>query len=64
MKISVDVERCIGAGQCVSTVSEVFAQSDEHGTVVLLQHEPRLELERKVREAADLCPANAIHIDK
>lgn len=40
MKITVDEEKCCGAGQCVLIAPEVFDQRDEDGIVVLLDAEP------------------------
>lgn len=62
MKISVDQDRCCGAGQCVLTAPEVFDQRDEDGVVVLLDAEPAPELHAVVREAAAVCPAAAIAV--
>ncbi|MFE9612163.1 ferredoxin [Streptomyces sp. NPDC006012] len=62
MKITVDQDRCCGAGQCVLTVPEVFDQRDEDGVVVLLDPEPAPELHAAVREAAAVCPAAAITV--
>lgn len=62
MKITVDQDKCCGAGNCVMTAPDVFDQRDEDGIVVLLQPEPAQELEAPVREAADMCPAAAISV--
>ena len=40
MKVSVDQDKCISSGQCVSHASEVFDQRDEDGVVVLLNENP------------------------
>ncbi|NGO06762.1 ferredoxin [Streptomyces sp. HC44] len=60
MKVSVDQNKCCGAGQCVLIAPEVFDQRDEDGIVVLLDTEPAEELDVTVREAAAVCPAAAI----
>ncbi|MBK3639908.1 MULTISPECIES: ferredoxin [unclassified Streptomyces] len=60
MKITVDEEKCCGAGQCVLIAPEVFDQRDEDGIVVLLDAEPATEQHTAVREAASVCPAAAI----
>lgn len=39
MKISVDTEKCCGAGQCVLVAPEIFDQ-DEDGIVILLDPAP------------------------
>ena len=61
--ITVDVARCVGAGQCALTAPAVFDQDENEGTVVLLQPRPPAESHGKVVEAADLCPANAIQVE-
>lgn len=60
MKIKADTTVCIGAGMCALTVPQVFDQSEEDGTVVLLVPDPPAELEAAVRRAVNLCPSGAI----
>lgn len=60
MKITVDEDKCCGAGSCVLAAPDVFDQRDEDGVVVLLDPEPAAHLHAAVREAADVCPAAAI----
>jgi len=59
MRISVDVDRCIGGGQCVLSAPELFDQSDDDGTVILLR-QPSLSEEEDAQQAARVCPARAI----
>ena len=63
MHISVDQEKCCGAGQCVLLAPEVFDQREEDGVVVLLDPEPAESLHDTVREAVAVCPASAITAD-
>lgn len=60
MRITVDVERCIGSGMCVLTAGEVFDQRQDDGKVVVLRPEPPAGTQDVVRTAVDLCPAAAI----
>jgi ferredoxin len=60
MKIEIDQDKCVAAGQCVLTAPGVFDQRDEDGIVVLLEEAPRQAPNAAVREAAQLCPALAI----
>lgn len=60
MKITVDQDKCCGAGTCVLLVPDVFDQRDEDGIVVLLDEQPQQEHHTLVREAASVCPAAAI----
>ena len=64
MKVVVDEEKCIAAGQCVSAAMDVFDQRDEDGIVVLLNENPPAELADDVRDAAAVCPALAIRIEE
>jgi ferredoxin len=62
MEIKADTTVCIGAGMCALTVPQVFDQSEDEGTVVLLVEggEVPEELEDAVRRAVTLCPSGAI----
>ncbi|MFD5903197.1 ferredoxin [Streptomyces microflavus] len=60
MKITVDEEKCCGAGQCVLIAPEVFDQRDEDGIVILLDAAPPGDRHAVVRESAEVCPAAAI----
>ncbi|GAA3058008.1 ferredoxin [Actinokineospora globicatena] len=60
MRVVVDNQRCVGSGMCVLTQPDVFDQSEDDGTVVLLRAEPAPEQERDVLEAVHTCPAQAI----
>ncbi|MFE4358120.1 MULTISPECIES: ferredoxin [unclassified Kitasatospora] len=62
MRITVDVDRCIGSGMCALTAGEVFDQREEDGTSVVRQPDPPAEALDAVREAVALCPASAISL--
>jgi ferredoxin len=62
VRIAVDEERCIGSGQCVLTEPDVFDQSEEDGTVVLLTEQPDTDREQTVRDAVRLCPSQALSL--
>ncbi|WP_197319049.1 ferredoxin [Saccharomonospora sp. NB11] len=62
MKVSVDEDKCCGAGQCVLLAPDVFDQREDDGIVVLLDAEPGEELHAVTREAASVCPAAAITV--
>ncbi|WP_033343197.1 ferredoxin [Catenuloplanes japonicus] len=62
MKVSIDQDRCVAAGSCVTAAMDVFDQRDEDGVVVLLDPEPPAGLAAEVREAAAVCPAAAITV--
>ncbi|MFJ3892057.1 MULTISPECIES: ferredoxin [unclassified Streptomyces] len=64
MKVVVDEDKCVAAGQCVAAAMDVFDQRDEDGIVVLLDENPSAELADDVRNAAAVCPALAIRIEE
>jgi ferredoxin len=63
MKITVDEDKCCGAGQCVLIAPEVFDQGEDDGIVILLESSPAEDQHALVREAAAVCPAMAIEIE-
>jgi ferredoxin len=64
MKVMIDRDKCIGAGQCVMTAPGVFDQDEDEGTVVLLQETPPDTSREEVRKAVNFCPARVIEIDE
>lgn len=64
MKITVDEDKCCGAGQCALIAPEVFDQRDEDGVVVLLDARPPAEQHALAEEAASVCPAAAIEVSE
>ena len=64
MKVRIDQDKCVGAGQCVFAAPDVFDQREEDGIVILLDDEPEDAQATVVRKAARLCPAKAIVLDE
>lgn len=64
MRITIDEEKCVAAGQCVLEAEDLFDQRDEDGIVVLLEDQPSPDREDAARRAAELCPALAILIEE
>lgn len=64
MKIIADTGKCVGAGQCVLTEPALFDQSEEDGTVIVLDSEPTGELVEKARDAVRICPSQALSIQE
>ena len=62
MRILVDRDRCRGAGKCALTAPELFDQSDDDGTVVVLDEQPPPDLQDQARRAAGLCPNSVIRV--
>lgn len=63
MKITVDEDKCCGAGQCVLLAPDVFDQREDDGIVILLDAAPPEALHTIVNEAAAVCPAGAIEVN-
>ncbi len=64
MKVSVEADKCCGAGSCVLIAPEVFDQREDDGIVVLLAPEPPEQLHATVRECANVCPSGAIQVSE
>ncbi|MFH8350141.1 ferredoxin [Streptomyces sp. NPDC018045] len=62
MELSVDRDRCHGAGMCALTAPALFDQDTEDGRVRLLDPRPPREHHAGAREAAWLCPAATITV--
>jgi ferredoxin len=64
MKIKADTGVCVGAGMCALSVPEVFDQSEDDGTVVVLDPDPPESRAAAVRRAVQLCPSGALSIEE
>ena len=64
MKVTVDAEKCCGAGTCVLLAPDVFDQREDDGIVILLEERPGEEHHKIVREAASVCPGVAISVSE
>ena len=62
MRVVVDTDKCIGAGQCVTRAADVFDQDETTGLVVLRIERPDEARRAGVEEAVSLCPAQAIEL--
>jgi ferredoxin len=63
MKIIADTSVCVGAGQCVLTDSTLFDQSEDDGTVIVVNPTPETdELRAAAREAVHICPSQALSL--
>lgn len=63
MKPVVDRDLCIGCGVCEEACPEVFRLAED-GIAVVIAEEPGPELYGPVRDAADMCPVEAISIQE
>lgn len=64
MRVIVDQDRCLSSGQCVMSVPGVFDQREEDGVVTLLTDEPSDDVADEVRNAAVVCPGQAITVEE
>jgi ferredoxin len=62
MHVSVDRDRCCSSGQCVIIAPEIFDQRDSDGTSYPLQPHPSQEFREPARQAAAVCPTQAITV--
>ncbi|HEY5836725.1 ferredoxin [Streptomyces sp.] len=62
MRIEADTDVCVGSGMCALTAPELFDQSDEDGTVVLLRPVPTDPQIRDVQDAVRRCPSGALKL--
>ena len=61
MRIIIDRERCVGAGQCVLSTPELFDQSAEDGRVLVRDALREIGAEA-ARTAVYLCPSGALSL--
>jgi len=62
MKVAVEGDLCIGAGNCALTAPAVFDQDPAEAVVVLLDPAPPESQREAVELAALRCPAAVIHL--
>ena len=62
LRIHVDTQKCVGAGQCVLSAPDLFDQDDD-GIVILIEATPGEGRHAAAHKAARLCPALAIRVD-
>ncbi|MFI2206175.1 ferredoxin [Streptomyces sp. NPDC020192] len=61
MRIDIDTDLCIGAGQCALSAPKVFTQDDDGFSSLLPGHEDGTD-DPMVKEAARACPVGAITV--
>ncbi|MFI7601811.1 ferredoxin [Actinoplanes sp. NPDC049681] len=61
-RVRADRDVCIGAGNCVMTLPQVFDQDDD-GVVVVLDPQAPDQPEELLRRAATMCPSGAITVE-
>ena len=63
MKPTVDIDLCIGCGNCEDVCPNVF-RLDDDGLARVINEHPGPELYECTREAEDICPVGAITIEE
>ena len=63
MRVSVDLDQCLGYANCVVDAPQVFDIIEDGMQVRVLQENPPEELRASVEAAALDCPAKAITVD-
>ena len=62
MIIEADTDRCCGSGMCAVMASDLFDQSREDGTVIVLRPQVPPERQAAARECVHHCPSGAISL--
>jgi len=62
VKVTIEADKCVGAGLCVLSAPDVFDQREDDGVVILLNENPGHDRTDDVQEAASLCPARVIQV--
>jgi ferredoxin len=62
MRIIADRDRCIGSGQCVLSLPEMFDQSERDGRVLVSDARPDPGDFDDARTAVRLCPSRALSL--
>ncbi len=62
MRVEADTDMCVSSGMCALTAPELFDQSDEDGTVVLLRAVPTDAQIRDAKDAVRHCPSGALKL--
>jgi ferredoxin len=63
MRVTVDLSRCQGYGNCVVSAPEVFDLDDDTGQAVVLVPDVGPELLESARRAVATCPVQAISLE-
>ena len=62
MKVALERDWCIGAGNCALTAPAIFDQDPEDAVVVLLAESPPETERAAIEQAVDRCPAAVIRL--
>jgi len=63
MKLKIDLDKCIRAGECYYNHPELFRMQDNGDPEVLVSDITTPELRRHAEQAMEVCPAVAISLE-
>ena len=63
MKVHIDLDQCMGDGNCAKVCPEVFGYDNTKLQGLVLQEEVPAEFEEQVRRAAAECAVKAVVLD-
>ena len=63
MKLKVDLDKCIKAGECYYNHPQLFKVGKDGFPTVLIE-EPTGDLAEEAQAAVDVCPSQAISLDR
>ena len=63
MFATVDKDACIGCGACPDICPEIFKMEVDDGLAEAYKNPVPSELEESAKEAAEVCPTEAIHLE-
>lgn len=63
MNLAVDLKKCLRSGQCFYLHPELFKEGDD-GYPLVLVAEPDAEQQAAAEEAEELCPGQAIRLER
>ncbi|MEO8830388.1 ferredoxin [Lapillicoccus sp.] len=61
VRIEVEIDQCVGGGQCVLAAPELFDQDETDGTVILLR-QPEADEFEDAEQAERVCPGRALRV--
>ena len=62
MRIEINMETCLSSGQCAYMQPELFDVDDDGVPKILVSTDLTEDQEAAAREAADMCPSQAISL--
>jgi len=64
MKITIDKQKCIGCGSCSAVCPDLFELNEEHKAQAKKEEIESEEEKKCAQEATDICPVQAIKVEK